>query len=291
MNERYLQYDPDTLKKLQGVLLEVLLEFRSVCDEHGLPYFLAYGTALGAVRHGGCIPWDDDLDVGMLRADYEKFLQIYREKKDSAYEILSVETTPTNCCTVVKLQKKNTLFMAEHSRYLKNPIGIAIDIFPFDDVPEDPKLLHRQMLLSLFWGRLLFLRGTPRPYIPYTGAKRKVAGAACYVLHYFLKLIHLSSRWIFRKFEENATRYNGQGNPSVACLISPVDLHSRWSKEDIFPLQTILYEGERFTIPKNNDQMLRDTYGDYMKLPEEADRVNHRPRQLSFDTCTEGTGL
>lgn len=281
-NKRYLQYDEKTLKQLHAVLMEILLEFKSICEANNLSYFLVYGTAIGAARHRGFIPWDDDLDVGMPRKDYERFIQICKKNKNGLYELLSVKWTPNNCSTLLKFEKRNSTFVAEHSRYLKNHIGIGIDIFPFDNVIDDDKILKGQMLRSLFWGRLLFLRGTPCPDIPYKGVKSLAAKGICFCMHYLLKGLRVSPKWIFNQFEKEATRYSHIKTKCTACFIAPVDTWHRWKKEDMYPLCDIEFENHTFKVPSNNHQLLQDTYGDYMKLPPEEERVNHRPYKLSF---------
>ena len=136
----YKQYDKDVLKKLQNVQLEILSDFIDICEKNNLDYFLVFGTALGAVRHKGFIPWDDDVDVGMLREDYNKFLEIAKTQLSNKYEILTPLTNKEYACSVTHFEKKNTSFIPETSKDLKCNMGINIDIFAFDNIADEKNL-------------------------------------------------------------------------------------------------------------------------------------------------------
>ena len=109
----FKQYDPIVLKKLQGVQTQMLKDVLDVCEKQDLPCFLIYGTAIGAVRHHGFIPWDDDIDVGMLRKDYERLMEIFDKELGEHYELLTPEIDSRYACTVTHVQRKNTVFISE----------------------------------------------------------------------------------------------------------------------------------------------------------------------------------
>ena len=136
---RSKQYDEIVLKKLHGVQVEMLHDFAQVCEKYKLPYFAVYGTAIGAVRHAGFIPWDDDIDVGMLRVDYDKFMEIFSKEMSDKYNLLTPQIDGRYSCTVTHIQRKNTKFVSEVTQNLKCEQCIFMDIFPFDYVPRDRK--------------------------------------------------------------------------------------------------------------------------------------------------------
>ena len=103
-------YDEEILERLHGVQLQILGDLDRVCRKYGIKYFALYGTAIGAVRHGGFIPWDDDIDVGMLREDYDKFIDIFNKELDGDYELITPYKDSDYTCTVTHLQKKGTKF-------------------------------------------------------------------------------------------------------------------------------------------------------------------------------------
>ena len=107
----YKEYDKETLTKVHEIELELLNEFVRICDKHNLTYFLVGGTLLGAVRHSGFIPWDDDIDVGMPRVDYDKFINIAKNELKNDYLLDSVETDKNYFLPFAKILKRNTLFI------------------------------------------------------------------------------------------------------------------------------------------------------------------------------------
>ena len=101
-------YEPEILDKLHSVHLQILRDFIQVCKKYNLNYFVVYGTAIGAVRHSGFIPWDDDVDVAMLREDYEKFIKVFSKELGGQYNLLTPERDGRYGCTVTHLQRKGT---------------------------------------------------------------------------------------------------------------------------------------------------------------------------------------
>ena len=147
-------YEPEVLERLHGVLLEILGDFIRVCEKYGLTYFAAYGTAIGAVRHQGFIPWDDDIDVGMPRKDYDRFFEVFQQELGEKYALLTPEIDNRYACTVTHIQKKGTKFISEMSQDLKCEQCIFMDIFPFDYVANDEKSQRKQARRTAFWGKL-----------------------------------------------------------------------------------------------------------------------------------------
>ena len=126
----------ELLRKVQLTQLEIAKEIRRVCEENDIPYFLTCGTLLGAVRHQGFIPWDDDMDVGMLRENYEKFCRIAPEKLKPEYCWQSWYTDPNYALPFGKVRKRGTLYLEAKSHRLAEN-GFYVDIFPYDAVSPD----------------------------------------------------------------------------------------------------------------------------------------------------------
>ena len=280
-------YKPEELERLKKTEMEVLAAFIEICEKHDLPYFLNGGTAIGAVRHQGFIPWDDDMDVGMLRDDYEKFLQVAPKEMEGKFELMNAEINKDCPGYTMRMCKVGTKHITdEHSKY-PTTFGIRIDIFPYDNVPEDPKLRKKQLRDINLYHRLYILRTIRNPEVPLKGIAGKIMSAGCFVVHYLLKAF-VSVDYINRKYRETSLRYHNKTSLVTSlCDLKPEDWMVK--VDDIFPLQDAVFEGMKVKIMACNHEMLTRGFGDYMQLPPESQRYNHGAKVLDFgDSQGEG---
>lgn len=281
----YKEYEnPEELRRLQLVSVELLKEFDRVCGVLDIPYFLYAGTALGAVRHKGFIPWDDDIDLGMLREDYRRFLAEAPAVIGDEFEIVDALIAPHFPACNANLTFKGTYCVPEEFADCPYQYAIGLGIYAFDCMVDDEVLFRRQCKKTWLWGRLSFLRATATPHLSLTGWKRTLASTACHIAHASMKLVHLSPQWIYRQWEKAATLYNDRETGRVADFMDrrPAD----WSAtlDELFPTKTVEFEGLLVQTPRDDDALLRRGYGDYMQLPPEEDRKNHYPSRLDFGT-------
>ena len=131
MNQDY--YDEKVLKKLQKIELGILKEFDKICEDNNLDYFLVGGSAIGIVRHKGFIPWDDDIDVGMNRKDYDKFLEIAKEKHSDKYTVMNNDTNPKFPLMNTRWGLNGTEYKTADLKDIPGNFGIFLDIFCFDN--------------------------------------------------------------------------------------------------------------------------------------------------------------
>ena len=192
--KRNKEYEPEILQKLHTLQLEMLSDLQKICEKYNLEYFAVFGTALGAVRHKGFIPWDDDIDVGMLRKDYDIFIQVAEKEMVDKYQIMTPEIEKKYACCVTKFQRKDTKFISYLSDKLECDQCIFIDIFPFDCIAPKKKQARKQQMITLFLDRLIYLCGSAHPIIPYTGIKYYMAAGICWCVHYISKIMHLSHK-------------------------------------------------------------------------------------------------
>ena len=282
-NVLYKQYDPDVLKKLQKVQTEMLKDVLEVCEKYDLPCFLIYGTAIGAVRHKGFIPWDDDIDVGMLRKDYDKLLSVFTKELGEHYELLTPEVDPRYACTVTHVQRKNTVFITEVNKDLKCNCRIFLDIFPFDNVPESESEQNKLLRKSTLYGKLLFLSGSGSPHIPYAGLLYHILHLGCQIIHYGLKLFHITPSFLYEKFKKVSTSFNDVDCEYVTSYEYMGCLKDKVKKADLLPLVKVPFEDITAYIPANNDEFLKKVYGNYMEIPPVEKRVNHAPLVIQFE--------
>ncbi len=277
-----MEYDAQTLSRLWQVETEILGRFIEVCKAHGITYFAVFGTAIGAERHGGFIPWDDDLDIGMMRSEYERFLQVVDEMGPQ-YELVSPLTDPDYACSVIHIQKKGTLFLSEDDVNCKTKKGINMDIFVYDSVSDDAKESRRQYRKSYLFGRLLFLTGRGKPCLPFGGLKAVACRMIFFLTRVFLRLLHITGPTLYRRLEAVAKLYNDRPDTEyVTSFCSPWAEKERIRRTDLFPTHEIPFEHLMLSVPYRDEQILNDQYGDFRQLPPVEQRVTHRPAVIAF---------
>lgn len=263
-----------SIKEIQTVSLEVLKQVTDLCDSLGLRYFLTYGTLIGAIRHKGFIPWDDDVDIMMPRPDYEKLLSFFLEHK-SDYPNLEL-FNPVIC--------ENYPYMISRfsdNRYLLNVdnekpygIGVFIDVYPLDGlgetIEEAKRFGGKGDILSTF-----YYQSTRKHYDPQTITSGHKLLKAIVKLPVFVIAKILGKRF----FEKQLNKLTWKSYDK-SRFVGPV-VWFVGGEENIFPrkwfdnLISVPYEQYSFKVPEKFDVFLRKMYGDYMKLPPEQDRVGH----------------
>lgn len=274
-------YDDGILEKLQKIELDMFKDFALLCDKHNINYFAIAGSAIGAVRHGGMIPWDDDIDIGMLREDYEKLLKIVPEYLDKKYRFNGPDSDYKYYNLVPNISRIGTRFVIDLAEGTFD-IGIFMDIFVFENISNDKKEVDRQIWQTRIWRNLYVLSNIN--YFRFLNGEpffKKVKYVLCGTVHYILKVIPCRERWLYRHYLKYALKYNGQtdhytilGDPfaKILCL----------KREDIFPLREAVFGDTKIKIPNHCEKMLEKRFGNYMEIPPEEERVNHCPVILEF---------
>lgn len=279
----YKEYDAETLKHLQKIELEILQDFANLCEKYDIDYFGCGGTAIGVVRHGGFIPWDDDIDIGFLRKDYDRFLEVAEKEYGNKYSILNAEKDPTYPLTTSRWILNGTKFKEECFKDLDCNFGIFLDLFCFDNISDDPKKMRKQMWSAWFWGKLMILRAIKKPTLYQTGFKSKVIYGCSYLAHYTLKLLHISPKWLYKNAMKHAQKYKNEKTKRVAYIFDPTPFTSVLKVKDILPTTHMEYSGVTIREPKKIEAYLNVRYGsNYMELPPEEKRHNHPPYELDF---------
>ena len=235
------------LRRQQLRMVELLDEVDRICKKYDIPYWLSAGTLLGAARHQGFIPWDDDLDVEMLRSDYFRLMEVLPKELPEHLALQSHDTDENYIYVYAKLRDKNS-YMEEYCVYDKNfkEKGIYIDIFPLERIPR-----------FFAW-----LGGHMHGQIYNQLNNQKLSDEVALKRAKFI--FNLNQRFGFPLLR------------AAASLLRTKELRhalgTSWQKarhmEDIFPLTEIEFEGKNYPCPRNADAMLRKIYGDYMQLPD-----------------------
>ena len=278
----YKEYDELTLRKLQEIELGILKDFVDLCNKYKIDYFGCGGTAIGAVRHGGFIPWDDDIDIALPRKDYEKFLKVAEKEYGDKYRVINTRKDPRYPLTTTRWMLNGTKFKEDALKDIPCELGIFLDLYCFDNIADDDKEMKKQGYVAWFWGKLLILRSIPRPVLYFGGWKSKLVYACCRAAHIFLKVFGISGRSLYKKAEHAAGRYYRQDTKRMAYFFDPTPFTSVVQKEYIFPTVERDFNGIQVRFPNKLDAYLKPRYGDYMTLPPEDKRHNHPPYELDF---------
>ena len=255
------------LRQLQLIELDILKEFVRICEKHSLQYYLIGGTLLGAVRHKGFIPWDDDIDVAMPRKDYEKFAVISKSELQPEYFYQNSTTDSGYFLTYAKLRRNNSFFYEE--RFINSHFhkGIFIDIFPLDFCPKPGILCH------LFFNVLAVMnyRGqidSGESYVPY----REWSGKLGYsVLRLF------NTHQLIRARRTIISIFSWISDDKFLASYSGAYGYSK----EIFPAEwfgtgrALVFEGQNFSVPFETEQELTQVYGEYHSLPPQSEQKTH----------------
>lgn len=274
--------EQDIKKQLQKEIFGIFLEVKRVCEELNITYFIMGGTALGAVRHGGFIPWDDDFDIGMERKHYDLFLRQAGSLLKPGLFLQTYQTEPHSPFYFAKVRKDGTEFIERYCRMLPIHPGIYIDIFPYDAIPDEEgerRRYYKEGRRRLNWYIAKEVTGiSTNP-----GKWRRLA------LESIRSIMHVAMLpvpkqklfcWVdgyLQKYRHQETKLIGYaGLPGIQLPRKDVEIPGQ-----------ILFEGVMVSCPAHIRQYLASHYGNYQELPPEGKRGGHDVYRMSLQRTRE----
>lgn len=260
-----IEIKQDTLRQIQMIQLEMLVEVDRICRKCGIKYNIIAGTLLGAVRHGGYIPWDDDADVALLRPEYEKFRQAVKTELDTTrFYFQDHRRTRGYRWGYGKLRRKNTLFLREHQEHMPYQQGIFIDIFPLDGVPDNYILRSIKNFECFCVRKILWSK------------VGQVAEKGILKRQWFKLLARIPEEQIWKHYSRMVSSAGRKKTRMVRILTYPTPNSEYGYYRNWYENSTdMMFEGKIFQGIKDYDSYLSFKFGDYRKLPPMVERKTH----------------
>lgn len=246
--------------------LNILKTIHAICEENKLKYYICGGTLLGAVRHNGFIPWDDDIDIMLFRDDYEKLIKIL--KNQNKYDWLNVLDSENDgyYYTFAKAVDNRTVAKMEDNL---TEHGLWVDIFPYDNLPDNAKKRKKYILKGYFYRSIIMSMTTD------FDSNSKIKN------RFIKRILKFYSNFLNRekfakKYEKFSMKYKNINTKFVGCLFSPYKLRECFNREWFEKRKLFSFENEKFYGPADYDKFLSQLYGNYMELPPVEKQRDHK---------------
>lgn len=272
--------DISEFRKLQSVQTEIMDEVHRICCKNNITYYIIGGTALGAVRHGGFIPWDVDIDIAMPRKDYENFKKACEKDLSERFVYRDYKNTKKFNHPHALVCIKNTSFALKYAKYNPNEkdLGIYLDVFPLDKAPEDMTLREQQISELQRIRKLWFLK---RAFRYNNDIKNTVIKKLVSAMMFWTDLDKLNAA-----YDRESQKYENTDSGLLCSMSSQYKYSKQCMPASVYGTpQLIKFEGREYYAPEKLDDYLTRIYGDYMKLPPEEERQANLSlvSKVSFD--------
>ncbi len=283
-NAKLRELSDKDIKGIQAILLQMLTDFDALCRENDLCYFLVGGSALGAVRHKGFIPWDEDLDIGMPRKDYDRLIELFLEKQGDKYWLQSIQLSQYYDLIFMKIRRKNTRYV-ELFETEPEHAGVFMDIYPLENIPDNKIVRFFHGIISDFLYlccSCVRIKNKKERFLEYLNDKKiirliKIKAALGWCLSFFSlhKWCLIADKWSKKCKNDNSRLV------SIPCGRKHY-FGEMCTRASFFPVKEVLFEDKKIYLMNNPDEYLSQLYGSYMDIPPEDKRERHSILELKL---------
>ena len=269
-----------TLAEIQSVGLDIMKEIHAFCMENGIDYSLAYGSMIGAVRHKGFIPWDDDIDLWMTRPNFEKFSSSFKSKK--GYQLMSVYDK-NNYCNYTRIYEVEKTRVISPAKACSHEVGVWVDVFPIDGIPDDRETFKKEYAEIRALGKKILGARYDLKYLErgtfFEKGKSIIKLLIRKILHGGISGMHRKIVSLCKKHAFGDGKYCG----SLVCVEA-----IKRNKPETFPVNDFSdyiltrFETEELMISSHYDHILTTIFGDYMQIPPKEKQVSHALTHWGF---------
>lgn len=268
-----------TIDLVQKLEFDILKYIKKICEEHSIRYYLAYGSLIGAVRHKGFIPWDDDIDIMMPRSDYQRLLEVVQKNEHPYYKLISVDTDNRFQVPLPKIIDTRTNLIQDYDLIEPVPLGVYVDIFLIDGAGDD----YENALLR--YNRAL------RNYQTWKKSRQKMFPPNVSRIKSILRRIKnlpfiiLGSSYFMKELTKENSKFTFDSSYYVATFETGTSIAEKnvFNYSDFAEGNYLEFNGEFFQVPKNYDKLLKLEYGNYMELPPVEQQVSHHAYSLTWN--------
>lgn len=263
------------LNEVKKIALEILLDIHSICESNNIRYYLAGGTLLGAIRHKGFIPWDDDIDIIMPRSDYLRFIEIFKNNHLEHHSISSIYNNKKHTYTYTKVYDSRTIKIEKGRDYKKcDYLGIDIDVFPIDGLPQDYKKASKIFKVQKFFFNIHTISVSS-----YSSNPNILKRLLYNTIAFGIKLI--GPKFWITNINKRAEKYDFDQSIYVGASMVPYyGIKERLLRSDFIERELVEFENQWFWAPKKGNVYLTNLYGNYMTLPPIEKRRTHHENEV-----------
>lgn len=284
MHNTAIGHATDTrLAKLHQVLLMMMKDFRDLCEQESIVWIAMYGTAIGALRHKGFIPWDDDIDLCLLRSDYDRLKAAVAKRADEKYEIIDSQTNPRYPLATGRFMLKGTEFRDANLATMDFDSCIFLDLFALDNIPDNDKAYRKQATWAWFYNKLAIAKLTANPYIAGNSLASHALRIGTRLARATLNAPGIRRVDLNRRSRAWQTRYNNNApTKRVGYLCDTSRFSCTYELNDLLPVRMAPFEDMEIPLANHAEQLLEEYYGDYMTPPPVELRHEHYPEVLDL---------